>query len=211
MSENAQQDEPTMEEILASIRKIISEDDEEGEKRTAEPEESSAEDAVPEPVVDTTSETESTEAENDDVLELTDDMTEELDEFEENVSAMAPEAEDTQIEEEEVPPSEPEEPEPLPDVKPADHTDFNSIDDVDPAEGNDVLMSDAQASAAMAQFGFLSDVLTKGYEGSENTLEALVRELLKPMLKSWLDENLPPIVERMVAKEIARLARTKQK
>ena len=104
MSENAQQDEPTMEEILASIRKIISEDDEEGEKRTAEPEESSAEDAVPEPVVDTTSETESTEAENDDVLELTDDMTEELDEFEENVSAMAPEAEDTQIEEEEVPP-----------------------------------------------------------------------------------------------------------
>ena len=71
-------------------------------------------------------------------------------------------------------------------------------------------MSEGPSAEAMGQFQRLSALLTSGYEGSGNTLEDLVRELLKPMLKSWLDENLPPIVERMVAKEIARLARTKK-
>ena len=41
----------------------------------------------------------------------------------------------------------------------------------------------------------------------DQTLEALVRELLKPMLKSWLDENLPRIVEAKVEEEIERIAR----
>ena len=39
------------------------------------------------------------------------------------------------------------------------------------------------------------------------TIEAMVREMLRPMLKEWLDENLPSVVERMVEKEIARVAR----
>jgi hypothetical protein len=37
-----------------------------------------------------------------------------------------------------------------------------------------------------------------------DTLEGLVRELLKPMLRDWLDANLPQIVEAMVAREILR-------
>ncbi|RYE53999.1 MAG: DUF2497 domain-containing protein, partial [Rhizobiaceae bacterium] len=32
-------------------------------------------------------------------------------------------------------------------------------------------------------------------------------DMLRPMLKEWLDENLPSVVERMVEKEIARVAR----
>jgi len=36
-------------------------------------------------------------------------------------------------------------------------------------------------------------------------LEAVVREMLKPMLKQWLDENLPEIVEALVTREIARI------
>jgi cell pole-organizing protein PopZ len=40
-----------------------------------------------------------------------------------------------------------------------------------------------------------------------HTLEDIVREMLKPMLKSWLDDNLPPLVERLVAAEIQRVAR----
>jgi cell pole-organizing protein PopZ len=36
----------------------------------------------------------------------------------------------------------------------------------------------------------------------------LRRELLKVMLKQWLDENLPPMVERLVREEIERVART---
>jgi cell pole-organizing protein PopZ len=39
------------------------------------------------------------------------------------------------------------------------------------------------------------------------TLEDLVREMLRPMLKSWLDDNLPGMVERLVRAEIERVAR----
>jgi hypothetical protein len=39
------------------------------------------------------------------------------------------------------------------------------------------------------------------------TLEDVVRELLRPMLKDWLDENLPTIVEAAVAQEVDRISR----
>lgn len=39
----------------------------------------------------------------------------------------------------------------------------------------------------------------------ETSLEGLVRDLLRPALSEWLDQNLPPLVERMVAVEIARI------
>ena len=39
----------------------------------------------------------------------------------------------------------------------------------------------------------------------ETSLEGLVRELLRPMLGEWLDTNLPPLVERLVTAEIARI------
>jgi cell pole-organizing protein PopZ len=39
------------------------------------------------------------------------------------------------------------------------------------------------------------------------TLEDLVREMLKPMLRAWLDDNLPNIVERLVRAEIERVSR----
>jgi hypothetical protein len=38
-------------------------------------------------------------------------------------------------------------------------------------------------------------------------MEAMARELLRPMLKEWLDDNLPTIVERLVRAEIERVAR----
>ncbi len=38
------------------------------------------------------------------------------------------------------------------------------------------------------------------------SLDAMVREALKPMLKEWLDQNLPAIVEEMVAREIQRIS-----
>lgn len=43
--------------------------------------------------------------------------------------------------------------------------------------------------------------------GSGMSLEDLTRQLLRPMLKEWLDENLPAIVERMVEREIERVSR----
>jgi cell pole-organizing protein PopZ len=39
------------------------------------------------------------------------------------------------------------------------------------------------------------------------TLEDLVREMLQPMLKLWLDDNLPAVVERLVRAEIERVSR----
>ena len=39
----------------------------------------------------------------------------------------------------------------------------------------------------------------------ETSLESLTRELLRPALAEWLDKNLPPLVERLVAAEIARI------
>ena len=41
----------------------------------------------------------------------------------------------------------------------------------------------------------------------ETSLEGLTRELMKPMLKEWLDTNLPGIVEAMVAREIERITK----
>ncbi|VAV94727.1 Cell division organizing protein PopZ [hydrothermal vent metagenome] len=191
MSETEGQEEPTMEEILASIRKIISEDDvEEGEEDKVtepepepEPEPEAVVEPEPEPDVDIELE------EDDQVLELTEEVEEEPE----------PEVEP------EVKPEPEVEPEPVAATAPE-----MAIDDVDPADEEDVLMSDESTSLAMDQFGVLSELLTTGYQGAGNTLEDLVREMLKPMLKVWLDKNLPPIVERMIAKEIARLARTKK-
>jgi cell pole-organizing protein PopZ len=42
---------------------------------------------------------------------------------------------------------------------------------------------------------------------SGRTLEDVVKDMLKPMLKEWLDRNLPPMVERFVEREIVRLTR----
>ena len=42
------------------------------------------------------------------------------------------------------------------------------------------------------------------------TLEDLVKEMLRPMLKHWLDDNLPGMVERLVRAEIERVSRGRQ-
>jgi cell pole-organizing protein PopZ len=51
----------------------------------------------------------------------------------------------------------------------------------------------------------LSRIVVKPEVAGSDTLEGLVRELLKPMLRDWLDANLPQIVEAMVAREITRI------
>lgn len=57
------------------------------------------------------------------------------------------------------------------------------------------------ALSVMAQPGAAPQIVRSG----ETSLEALTRELLRPALADWLDKNLPPLVERMVAAEIARI------
>jgi hypothetical protein len=75
------------------------------------------------------------------------------------------------------------------------------------AQDDSRIISDETEAIAAEKVSALSSMLVRGYEGSPDTLEGLVRELLTPMLKGWLDANLPEIVEQMVAREIARITR----
>jgi uncharacterized protein len=74
------------------------------------------------------------------------------------------------------------------------------------AAPDEPLISDSTEGLATSKLSELSGLLVRGYPGSENTLEGLVREMLRPMLKDWLDGNLPDLVEQMVAREIARIS-----
>jgi cell pole-organizing protein PopZ len=66
------------------------------------------------------------------------------------------------------------------------------------------LLSPEASEAAALSFGVLSaDLAVRSAE----LADSMVRETLRPMLKQWLDENLPAIVERLVRAEIQRVAR----
>jgi uncharacterized protein len=69
------------------------------------------------------------------------------------------------------------------------------------------IVSQESEAAARASLATLSSLIVKpsAPQAADNTLEGLVREMLRPMLKDWLDTNLPTLVEGMVAKEIARI------
>ncbi len=60
---------------------------------------------------------------------------------------------------------------------------------------------------ATAAIGSAFSTLTETVKKHEPTLEDVVRETLRPMLKSWLDENLPRLVEQTVQAEIERVTR----
>lgn len=62
-------------------------------------------------------------------------------------------------------------------------------------------------NTAESAAGALGKLISKMDMGSDNTLEGLVRELLKPMVKEWLDANLARIVEEKVEAEVQRIAR----
>ena len=67
-----------------------------------------------------------------------------------------------------------------------------------------IVSADAAAASRQA-LSSLSRLIVKPDIAGADTLEGLVREMLKPMLKDWLDANLPEIVERVVAQEVARI------
>lgn len=242
--------EPTMEEILASIRRIIS-DDEAGAEAAPESEEAPSEDV----------EMQGDEAENtnEDVDAL----------FADAADEMAAEAEETAMADAEAEAEDEAEPQPEPEPEDGDGVfelteemaaeadeedeasdddidalmaDFDSADDEEPAaaaaaadddehesdiafrdpvveeepvaeapapapatEGDAIMSPDSQA-AVSAAFGALASSMLS-HSGGARTLEQIVEDLLRPLLKVWLDENLPPLVERLVREEIDRVAR----
>ena len=79
----------------------------------------------------------------------------------------------------------------------------NSAADAAPRDEEPLLSPEAN-EAVISSFGALSVNLAMR---SAELADGLVREMLRPMLKQWLDENLPAIVERLVRAEIQRVAR----
>lgn len=71
---------------------------------------------------------------------------------------------------------------------------------------NEPIVSAKAAEASRGALDALSRLLTKPEPTSDGTLEGLVREMLRPMLREWLDAKLPEIVEAMVAREIERIS-----
>ncbi|WP_306028885.1 PopZ family protein [Stappia sp. MMSF_3263] len=203
-----------MEEILASIRRIISDEDTPSDdKAEAAAEADTTDDALadageemsqddldklfdsagdadvevepdPEPEIEDV-------AEVDDVLELTEDQAVDEDEFD-LVEGLATEEDDTGdvafVDER----AEAETPKSDPWTRPARDSTAEE------------LLSPSADQAVQAAFHNLAGTILSN---NARTLEDLVKEMLRPMLKGWLDENLPPLVERLVRQEIERVSR----
>jgi cell pole-organizing protein PopZ len=213
MSQTAKAQEPSMEEILASIRRIIADDD--ANKTTARaPEPPKPEPppapppappvyveppaAVSRPVFEeppaAASNSFGSEGVADqaaDILDLTESMT--------------------------APTPEPVAAAPAPPASPPQFQTIDGSSDIGFAEANDRpapqpvyddtrnrLMSGHTSAAVDSAFNALAQTVLVQ---NARTLEDLVREMLRPMLKTWLDDNLPGLVERLVRAEIERVSR----
>jgi uncharacterized protein len=80
------------------------------------------------------------------------------------------------------------------------------------AIAEDRLLDDSKAQNLRHSFSALQNLSEPGaapqiVRSGETSLEGLTRELLRPMLKDWLDTHLPPIVEAMVEREITRITK----
>jgi cell pole-organizing protein PopZ len=190
MSETNQ--EPTMEEILASIRRIISEDDAPADEGEAPAEAGPAAaaaapaDIEPLPDFDIPAAEPPPLTSDDDVLELTDrlDGPADLDGPAEPMDMM-----DLEVM-----------------APPQARSDLP--EDFPPLGDDEHLVGDPAAWSAASHFEKLERGILMPAAG--RTLEDVVRELLRPMMKAWLDENLPSIVEQQVAAEIERVARLRR-
>lgn len=157
--------EPSMEDILSSIKKIIAEDSAKptgftrSRARAAEPVEE-----LEEPVAEAfVADAEYVDS-DDDILELT-----------QSAPVDMPAAE---------------QPAPVAQAAPAEAP----------------IVSTVAVEASRHALASLSKMVVKPEVAGSDTLEGMVRDMLKPMLKDWLDANLPEIVERMVAQEVARIS-----
>jgi uncharacterized protein len=69
----------------------------------------------------------------------------------------------------------------------------------------EALLSEGADAAVSGAFGRLGATVAAG--SGPKTLEDIAKEMLRPMLKAWLDDNLPDLVERLVRAEIERVSR----
>ncbi len=213
MSGQTPEQEPSIEEILASIRQIISDDDEAAPAASIEPEPVD----VPEPVAPPPP---PAPEPKEDILELKDplpppaprpviDMEDAIEEEDEEEFAAVVEDETHEIiaaKEPEMPAPRFTAPDPVSVPPSAPRPIFSGIDE-------ESILSETARSAALSGFSKLASNMTvdrgttpqRTSDGT--TLEDILRDMLNPMLRVWLDENLPTIIEKLVQKELDKLAR----
>jgi cell pole-organizing protein PopZ len=174
--------EPSMEEILSSIRRVIARDEAQiNGGRSA-----------PAPVV--------AQAADDDVLELTEAAAALTDAVAAKTPPIAPADAATA--------------EPAPPETEVAPVFIRAPAVVEEATLADPILSPAPQAAARQQLDTLTAALAAAQHSeprpadSATTVNALVEASLRPMLRDWLDANLPDIVERIVAREIARISGT---
>ncbi|OHC99373.1 MAG: hypothetical protein A2885_22185 [Sphingopyxis sp. RIFCSPHIGHO2_01_FULL_65_24] len=92
------------------------------------------------------------------------------------------------------------------------HDEEDEAEGAAPVAGEEELVSAASADAARQSLEALTAAVTPAIAAAVSapaatarTMEDVVLDALRPMLKDWLDTNLPPLVEAMVAKEISRI------
>jgi hypothetical protein len=210
----AQGQEPSMEEILASIRRIISENDEPG-GASAGSQAGAPSGSSPAPRLS---------AADEGVLDLT-----EMVGADGKVVSLAATKTAAPAQDPEPPPTQEFPPMVDPNLdapaKPhsevaADDVVLSSVEPVlAPASeqddrANEALVGATTAAVSTAAFAALAKQLHRDGPasasvpiGSGRTLEDLVQEMIRPMLREWLDANLPGMVERMIKREIERIVR----
>jgi hypothetical protein len=98
-------------------------------------------------------------------------------------------------------------------MRDADDEDILELTETAADESPDEELLDTGKAKSLAQsFSVLKTLAEPGAQpqivrSGETSLEGLTRDLLRPMLKDWLDANLPSLVEAMVAKEIERITK----
>lgn len=75
------------------------------------------------------------------------------------------------------------------------------------AGGGPLLSAEAGGSVTSAFEALSANLAAHGAEIAQEMAREMLREMLRPMLKAWLDENLPRVVDRLVRAEIERVAR----
>ena len=181
MTQPAKSQEPSMEEILSSIRRIIADDDASKRGPDAPKTATAAPRGVPSEPPGTTmpgpvdfvpsSSRNGSAAQSSDILELTDSMTSPT-------------------------------PRTAPDMSFSDGLERPNLENGRDPQSQ--LLSRSTSAAVDSAFSALAQ---SALSNNARSLEDLVRELLRPLLKAWLDENLPGMVERMVRSEIERVSR----
>jgi len=189
MTDQQPESEDSMEEILSSIRQIISADT--GDLKGPRPKSDAAK----------------TDGDDDGVLVLTevvdrDGRVVSLDEAQPGDSPPPPNSADA-----DQPTPAKVERNTMADVNPADSKTAPELVSSDAAKATSRSLSELNEKIAERQAAKEVVEETPMGPGSAKTLDEMVRELMRPMLKDWLDKNLPDVVERVVRKEVQKLVR----